>query len=193
MSSPLPPKRRHRVRYEGLNHARHLNFSCYINRPFLSSDRAKTWMVEAIERSRARHGFALFAWAVMPTHVHILIFPKPKGSTVDAILKTMKQSVTRRALHWVKKNSPAFLPRMTHTDPDGTTEFRFWQRGGGYDRNLNRAFSVWKAINYIHNNPVEAGLCEKPADYPWSSARTFQDRDAGPLRIDFEKIPARPR
>ncbi len=28
----------------------------------------------------------------------------------------------------------------------------------------------WKVLNYIHQNPVKAQLCEKAEDYPWSSA-----------------------
>jgi hypothetical protein len=28
-------------------------------------------------------------------------------------------------------------------------------------------------LNYIHNNPVEYGLCEKPWDYPFSSATNY--------------------
>jgi putative transposase len=34
---------------------------------------------------------------------------------------------------------------------------------------------IWQKINYIHNNPVKAGLCIKPEDYHYSSARFYSE------------------
>ena len=50
--------------------------------------------------------------------------------------------------------------------------YQFWQEG-------NHAIEVysedvtWQKINYIHNNPVEAGFVEHPWDYLLSSARNY--------------------
>ena len=52
----------------------------------------------------------------------------------------------------------------------GKKVFRFWQTGGGFDRNLWNAKAIHSSINYIEANPVRAGLVEKPEDWQWSSA-----------------------
>jgi putative transposase len=31
----------------------------------------------------------------------------------------------------------------------------------------------WLHIEYIHNNPIKHGLCDKPEDYRWSSYRYY--------------------
>ena len=48
--------------------------------------------------------------------------------------------------------------------------YRFWQDGGGYDRNYVTPVEIRKQIDYIHNNPVRRGLVENAVDYRWSSA-----------------------
>jgi putative transposase len=45
-------------------------------------------------------------------------------------------------------------------------------------------------VNYIHLNPVRAGLVERAIDYRWSSVRIWQGREAEdePLRVDIDRI-----
>lgn len=51
---------------------------------------------------------------------------------------------------------------------------RFWQRGGGYDRNIVTDHKLVEKIHYIHNNPVQRGLVDQPTDWKWSSARFYE-------------------
>jgi putative transposase len=66
--------------------------------------------------------------------------------------------VSKRALLFVKLHAPSFLKRMEDRQPNGDVHYRFWQRGGGYDRNVFESATVCKQIEYIHNNPVRRGL-----------------------------------
>lgn len=66
---------------------------------------------------------------------------------------------------------------------------RFWQPGGGYDRNVVEVATVHQMIEYLHANPIRRGLVEHAEDWEWSSARWY----AGirPVRIDMDDtIPA---
>jgi REP element-mobilizing transposase RayT len=47
---------------------------------------------------------------------------------------------------------------------------RFWQREP-FDRYVRNKRHFRNALAYIEANPVKAGLCDKPEDWPWSSAR----------------------
>lgn len=51
----------------------------------------------------------------------------------------------------------------------GRRTFRFWQEGGGYDRNIVEATTLRHVIEYVHANPVRRGLCERVDEWPWSS------------------------
>ena len=67
--------------------------------------------------------------------------------------------------------------------------YRFWQRGGGYDRNLTETGTVFAEIAYIHANPIRRKLCERPTDWPWSSASEYAQKGSGLLRLDLDSLP----
>jgi REP element-mobilizing transposase RayT len=79
---------RHRKRLDVAGDARYLTCSCFRNRPFLRSDRTCTWFTEALVTSRRKHGFALWAWVVMPTHFHLLVLPPHDNPVVGPMLST---------------------------------------------------------------------------------------------------------
>ena len=60
----------------------------------------------------------------------------------------------------------------------------FWQAGPGYDANLYELESMYKAIDYIHNNPVRRGLVAHAADWPWSSARDWAGLGCPYINVD---------
>jgi putative transposase len=112
----------------------------------------------------------------MPEHVHLLIFPLRRDYSVSAILGTIKLPVTRRAATFVRQHAPTFMTHLTDLQPNGKRSLRFWQRGGGYDRNLWSPRHIWETIEYLHANAVRRELCDHPLDWPWSSARHYEDR-----------------
>ena len=65
-----------------------------------------------------------------------------------------------------------FVEAMQDVQPNGKIHYRFWQRGGGYDRNVFEPATVLQMIEYVHNNPVRRGLVEKATDWIWSCARS---------------------
>ena len=135
-----------------------------------------------------KHPFQLWAYVFMPEHVHLLIQPN-EGVTVSAILHNLKPAVTHEALRWVREHRPAFLEQMKDRQPNGKCFYRFWQRGGGYDRNIWTIQELYEKIDYIHANPVRRGLVEHPGDWPWSGWRAWHEDSDSPLRIDRESLP----
>jgi putative transposase len=52
------------------------------------------------------------------------------------------------------------------------TDYQFWRQDNQPKELYSPAFTVQK-LNYIHSNPVEAGLVENAEDYLYSSARNY--------------------
>jgi hypothetical protein len=50
-------------------------------------------------------------------------------------------------------HAPEFLAELVDGPPNGRTAHRFWQRGGGYDRNLRSVRDIHEKIRYVHENP----------------------------------------
>ena len=167
----------------------HFNtFSTFKRIPLLTKERSCQWMVDAINLSRDRNPFDLWAWVIMPEHVHLVVCPHPK-TRMRALLQSMKQSVSKKAIVWLKVNAPEYLPTIEDVQPNGKRSYRFWQRGGGYDRNLRSVRDIHEKINYVHQNPVTRGLVSKPSDYKWSSAKAWETGIDFPLSLDRDSVP----
>ena len=159
--------------------AHELTFSCYQRRPFLESDRTRQWCVDALAQVRRTHDLELWAYVIMPEHVHLLMLPRQDDYRVADILKSIKQSVARRAVRYMRESCPERLGEIEVVRPSGRREYRFWQQGGGFDRNVVRWETAWAMVEYIHNNPVRRGLVGSATDWVWSSARWYAgDTDA---------------
>jgi putative transposase len=184
-------KRCRRLNAPGDAHA--LTFSCFHGQPLLSRDRSRRWMIETIAKARTIHQFHLWAYVLMPEHAHILICPTGSEYSISAVLLSLKQPVTQRAVRFVRQHAPQFLERMRDLQPNGKESFRFWQRGGGYDRNLSEPRYVWEMIDYIHANLVRRGLCERAEEWYWSSASDYLVNRPGPLVLDRTSLPEDPR
>jgi putative transposase len=176
-------------RYNDPGHAHELTFTCYRGQPFLSKDRSRRWLVDAVELARNKHVFHLWAYVIMPEHAHLLLWPTRPDYNISDILATIKLSVTRKALNHVRRNAPDFLVQMEDLQPNGEVHHRFWQRGGGYDRNATEPRTIWNQIDYIHANPVRRGLCTRPGDWFWSSAGICSGLCDGPIKVDRETLP----
>lgn len=69
--------------------------------------------------------------------------------------------------------------------------FGFWQRGGGFDRNLFKSEAVHASIRYIENNPVRAKLVSQAIEYRWSSAWVSESIEKWRPGIDRQSIPVK--
>src|SRR5215208_4898494 len=90
-------------RYNDPDHAHALTFSYFRRQPFLSKDRSRTWLIEAIDRARLKHGFHIWAYVIMPEHAHLLVWPAGPVYDMSDILNSIKQSVSKRALLHVRR------------------------------------------------------------------------------------------
>jgi len=158
---------------------RFVTFSCNHRLPLLRNPEIATICQEAVIAARERFGFQLFAWVIMPEHVHLLARPADRTPLSRALL-AIKLSVSERVLpRWRELNAPV-LDRIVHNDGKA----RFWLKGGGFDHNVRDEGSLRKFIWYIHRNPVERGLVDTPSDWRLSSVRWWMGERNGQLQCD---------
>lgn len=94
--------------------------------------------------------YRLIEWCVMPNHVHA-VFHCVKGWRLGDIVGSWKKFSARRINGLRGRAGPLWAPDY-------------------YDRYIRDPDHLADVRAYIRNNPVRAGLCMSPADWPWSSA-----------------------
>ncbi len=182
---PFFSKRRRRFDTDKCPHE--LTFSCYQGYRFLERDRVRRWLVDAIEDVRPNWPVDLWAYVFMPEHVHILVAPREPGVEVGRFIGSIKEKTARRAVSWLETNAPSWIRRITVWEGNRERR-RFWQPGGGYDRNVRNETALVSMIEYIHANPVRRGLVRSPEDWEWSSAGWYAGGRDVPLAMD-ETLP----
>lgn len=177
-----PRKTRRAINEPG--HAHFLTFTCYRRFPLLNRDRSREWVIEAFAEARKKQNSLLWAYVIMPEHVHALILPKSEAYEMRRVLAALKAPVSKHAHEFLRETDNAsWLAKLTVRKGDRTM-FRFWQAGGGYDENLWNDQPIREVIDYIHANPVRRGLVERPTDWHWSSARYHAGLGDGLLVAD---------
>ncbi|MGB0768454.1 MAG: REP-associated tyrosine transposase [Phycisphaeraceae bacterium] len=157
-------------RYEHRNEVRYLTCSCYKQLALFKNRAIRDQFVEHLRMTQEDFDFRLYAWVLMPEHFHLLIRPAEIEQAIAPMLRRLKAGLAKRVIQrWRELDAP-ILGRLT--DQQGAT--RFWQRGGGYDRNLYREEELVEKITYIHFNPVRRELVSEPGEWKWSSARAYE-------------------
>jgi putative transposase len=164
-------------------HAHELTFTCYRRIPFLSKDRSRQWLADAVNEACHKHTFRLWAYVFMPEHVHILVWPESESYDISAFRRDVKAPVARHGIAYIERHSPELLEKITKQRGD-RVERLFWQQGGGYDRNIDNAKTLKPVMDYIHLNPVRRGLVKTPEDWEWSSARWYKEQVDGPCIVN---------
>lgn len=180
---PAPRHSTPRRAFDEPAHAHFLTFSCFHRRHFLTSEFARHSLAEAIQFARERHDFAVWAYVFMPNHVHLLIYPRRTEYSMSSILRDIKEQPARRVIRHLRDNTP-WLLKLMRSRQGKRIVHRFWQAGGGYDRNLYSVQLIERAVNYIEWNPVRRGYVAAPFDWKWSSARARSGESLVPLKID---------
>ncbi len=176
-------KRRPRRNVNDPCDAHELTFSCYQGYKFLTSDRVRGWLKDALGAARAELEFDLWAYVFMPEHAHLIVYPRRQNYDIAKIRQAIKEPVGREAMKYLRKDRPDWLPKLTRRR--GKRQERlFWQSGGGYDRNVKEPKTLISMIDYIHFNPVRRGLVDRAVDWQWSSASQLEGAGASPVPLD---------
>jgi putative transposase len=182
-----PYFRKSRRRFDADRMPRELTFSCYKRLPLLGRDRARRWFVQSLADLRREWPIDLLAWVVMPEHVHLVVAPRQGGVDIGRFQGAIKERTARLAVSWLQAHAPEWFPRITVREGCRVRR-RFWQPGGGYDRNIDRIAMLEHSINYIHMNPVKRGLVASPQDWVWSSARWYAGTRPALIEMDSLSI-----
>lgn len=112
----------------------------------------------------------LYAFVIMSNHIHLIWQPfgdhAPK-SIQHCFLKYTAQHIKFNLL----KNNQAELKKYKVNAPD--REYQFWERNPLSIELYSEKVFLQK-LNYLHLNPVKAGLCKYPEEYLFSSARFYE-------------------
>jgi len=127
--------------------------------PFwLRDERIAKIVQDALQHGATVHSYDLYAWAIMPNHVHAVWEPH---IPMPAIMRWLKGRTSRIANRVLRREGRAF-----------------WQ-DESYDHWIRSPRELADVIRYVEGNPVKAGLVCAEKQWAWSSARFRVDDAVG--------------
>ena len=188
-------------KFNDSSYAHFVTTRTYRNFPYFKDSELCQVLLEELEFYSGKYGFTLLGYVIMTDHLHLLVWWDREEKPILSISKVMqgiKGSTARRIINLIRSKgseqmlqsiptiteglqlSSIRLKRMlqsTHRNEKSkshrqNSKYRLWQPGF-YDFNIYSEEKFLEKLEYIHNNPVKAGLVLSPENYEWSSLRLY--------------------
>jgi len=138
-------------------------------------------VIDNLKYCQRKKGLEIYAFVIMSNHIHLLV--KSEKGDLSAILRDFKSYTSKQIIQAIEETEESrriwllMIFRYAARQHKRNSKFQVWTHE-------NRAIEVYsnkfidQKIDYIHNNPVVAGIVENPEDYLYSSARNYADLES---------------
>jgi REP element-mobilizing transposase RayT len=147
-------------------------------------------VIDSIKYCQKEKGLILYAWCIMSNHVHMAV--AAQNNNTSDIIADFKKFTSKQILKAIQDNPhesrkdwmlEVFLKAGSNNSRNKT--YQFWRQDNHPIELITSKFTNQK-LDYIHNNPVEAGIVEKAEEYVYSSARDYYvGKNVGLLKIEW--------
>ena len=134
--------------------------------------------LDSLKYCQKNKGLELCAYCIMTSHVHLII-GRNKEPGLDAIIRDIKKFTSVKIIEAIRDNPHEsrkelflWLFEKDGTNNPNNTRFQFWQQHS-HPVELATNEMIDQRLDYVHNNPVEAGIVLSPEHYLYSSAINY--------------------
>ena len=133
-------------------------------------------VLDALNYLRTNKNTQLNAFVVMPTHLHAILWPE-LGVSLSDVTRDFKRFTSRelsreanqqRATEFIE----VFKKARNENRAQDVSIYQVWQEESHPEAIFTETFARQK-MDYIHMNPVRAGLVEVATDWSYSSAKAY--------------------
>lgn len=141
----------------------------------------KLAIVKSLQYCQQNKGLEIFAWCLMPSHLHLIARSNGENILSD-ILRDFKKYTSRKIIGQIIEQPESRREWMlNHFEYAGKylksiKKYKFWQSGSHAEIIYSSKF-FYNKLHYIHRNPVMEMIVSKEEDYLFSSARNYADLD----------------
>jgi len=136
----------------------------------LARDKYKDIIIESMRFLVKNKRTIIYGFVIMNNHVHI-IWQLQAGKKREDVQRDFLKYTAQQIKKDMLRNYPEDLKAFWVNAKD--RKYQFWERNP-------LSIEIWsekvllQKLNYMHENPVRAGLCKKPKDYKYSSALFYK-------------------
>lgn len=169
------------------NPAYYLTSVAHNRLPIFKKDSMKQVVCEAFDEARRSGGIMIFAYVIMPDHTHVLT---DNAREIRDVLRYLNGVSAKRLIDHLKENGyESSLAKLRIQQRENRHRHSVYEHHPNALR-ITGEDALMQKVNYIHLNPIRAGLVEHPDEYLYSSARQWHGRamENEPLVTDQKMI-----
>jgi len=136
----------------------------------LKPDKYKEIIIESLRYLVEEKRIWVYGFVILSNHMH-LIWQMREGNKREDVQRDFLKYTAQTIRFDLQKNHPKVLPYFEVNLKD--RKYQFWKRNPISIDLFSHSVFMQK-LEYIHWNPVKAGLCELPEDYEYSSASFYE-------------------
>jgi len=153
--------------------------------PILVEARYIDPVIDSLRFSREQKGLEVFAFVVMPNHVHLIAAAR---EDLHAVMRDFKRFSSRTIHDRLREDGRGtvlgWLAAATQRARREQDELGLWQDGFHPQELVSRGLFEQK-LNYLHANPVRKGLVRCPEDWWYSLAACYAGRKDVCMEVDY--------
>ena len=148
----------------------------------------KDIVIESFKFCIENKGLRLFSYVIMSNHIHLIACANEPFKLSD-IIRDFKKYTAKSFLIEINSNTESrrdwMLKRFEFAAKSNSCsgDYHIWTNDNHAISLVSKKFYDQK-LNYIHENPVRAGIVAKAEDYLYSSARNYCGLE-GVLEVEF--------
>lgn len=135
-------------------------------------------VIDSLRFCQKEKGLELFAWVIMSNHIHLLA--RSNKNDLSGTIRDFKKFTSKAFIELISTSEESrkgwmlrlFRHAARRQNKDG--EFQVWTHENHAVEVYGNSFLQTK-VEYIHNNPVRAGIVNNAEDYKYSSACSYAD------------------
>jgi putative transposase len=138
----------------------------------------KNIFLDSIRYCQRNKGLELCAYCIMTSHIHMII-GRNREPASEGIIRNIKKYTAVKIFQAIESNPEEsrkalflYLFKKEGRRNNNNTNFQFWQQNN-HPIELATNEMIDQRLDYIHNNPVTAGIVLSPEHYLYSSAITM--------------------
>lgn len=134
-------------------------------------------VIESLKYCQKEKGLDVFAYVIMSNHIHILVRSSvgQLSNTVRDFKKYTSKQITDYIIEGSAESRKEWMIRLfihAAKRQNKVGKYQVWTHENHAMEVTGNKF-LERKVEYIHNNPVRAGLVTKPENYKYSSAANY--------------------
>lgn len=143
-------------------------------------------VIECLDYCIKNKGMILYGYVIMSNHIHMII--QSDKAKLSDLIRDFKKFTAKTILYKIQNEPESrrewMLERfkLATESHSRNKNYQFWQYGNHPEEIYSNKF-MWSKLDYIHLNPVKAGIVEKASHYIYSSASNYVN-NSGLVKIE---------